>query len=354
MKLATFAAAFLASLASAIAQRPCEPWQQPYAGADATGKHVIGLWQGATDASGHGLDAKLQGAVAATDARLGPCIESFCGHPVEDKRHAAVIANNPALSPKGAFTVEMWIKPKKELDGYPEAFLLDKKYVTHSDYQFTLSAANKSGQRHLSMRLGFGDETETWSSESAVYAPGVWHHVVFTYDGAGDGRFWCDGAALGGAKKPGRAAITPGKHPLSIGDRIGSYYHGFPGFIAQVRLCNGVLEFRPAAFAVASDRTSFVRMEKAAPIRFTITNLQRAKLKGATTVVSLEGLGEKSCALPELDGGASHTLDYALDTSLRPGEYNLRARLRLVAERASVPTADSKKPAGGTLARSAT
>jgi len=329
MKLAAFAAAFIASLVSATAQRPCEPWQQPYSGADASGKHVIALWQGAKDASGHGLDAKLQGAVVATDARFSACLESFCGHPVEDKKHAAVVANSLALTPKGACTVEMWIKPKKELDGYPEAFLLDKKYVAHSDYQFTLSAANKGGQRHLSMRLGFGDETETYSSEPAKYETGLWHHVAFTYDGAGEGRFWRDGAALGGVRKPGRAAITPGKHPLSIGDRHGSYYHGFPGFIAQVRLCNGVLEFRPAAFAVASDRTSFVRMEKAAPIRFTVTNLQRTKLKGATAVVSLEGLGEKSFSLPELDGEASHTLDYALDTSLRPGEYNLRARIQI-------------------------
>lgn len=329
MKLTTLCLAASLLPACVSAQRPCEPWQQPYAGADATGKHVIALWQGTNDISGHGLSAKLQGAVAATDARFGACIELFCGHPVEDKKHAAVVAHSPALTPKGAFTVEMWIKPKKEFDGYPEAFLLDKKYVAHSDYQFTLSAADKSGPRRLVVRLGFGDETEIWSSDPATYETGVWHHVAFTYDGAGDGRFWRDGAALGGAKKPGRAAITPGKHPLSIGDRHGSYYHGFPGFIAQVRLCNGVLEFRPAAFAVASDRTSFVRMEKAAPIRFTVTNLQRTKLKGATAVVSLEGSGEKNFALPELDGGATHTLEYPLDTSLRPGEYNLRARIRI-------------------------
>ena len=354
-------AAFVFAL-TALAQEPrprlCEPWQRAYAGADAGGKHVIACWQFATgaetnDSSANKLHLKLHGAVIAKDGKFGPCLESFCGHPVEDKGHAAVAAPHLALTPKGAFTVEMWIKPKKELDGYPEAFLLDKKYVAHSDYQFTLSAANKSGQRHLAMRLGFGDDTESYTSEAAAYEPGVWHHIAFTYDGAGAGRFYRDGAAFGGASKPGRASIAAGKHPLSIGDRIGSYYHGFPGCIAQVRLCNGVLEFRPAAFAVASDRASFVRMEKTPMLRFTITNLQRTKLKGATASVLLEGLGDKSCALPELDGGASHTLDYPLDTSLRPGEYNLRARLQIVAERASVPTADSQKPASGRLARSA-
>ncbi|MBM3889403.1 MAG: LamG domain-containing protein, partial [Verrucomicrobia bacterium] len=343
---------------TALAQEPrpslCEPWQQPYAGADATGKHVIACWQGTNDISGHGLSAKLQGAVAATDARFGACIESFCGHPVEDKKHAAVVANHLALTPKGAFTIEMWIRPKKELADYPDAFLLDKKYVAHSDYQMILAAADKGGSRRLAVHLGFGDDSERWLSEPAKYEAGTWYHVAFTYDGAGEGRFWRHGTALGGMKKPGRAAITPGKHPLSIGDRHGSLYHGFPGFIAQVRLCNGALEFRPAAFAVASDRTSFVRMEKAAPIRFTVTNLQRTKLKGATASVSLEGAGDKNFTLPELDGGASHALDYALDTSLRPGEYNLRARLRIVAERASVPTANAPSTPVGTLARSAT
>ncbi|OHE81506.1 MAG: hypothetical protein A2107_11085 [Verrucomicrobia bacterium GWF2_62_7] len=334
MKLAAFAAVVVTSFTTAIAQRPCEPWQQPYTGADATGKHVIACWQFAAgnetnDSSANKLHLKLQGAVIAKDGKFGPCLESFCGHPVTDKKHAAVAAHHSALTPKGAFTIEMWIKPKKELDGYPDAFLLDKKYVAHSDYQMILTAADKGGSRRLAVNLGFGDESDRWTSEPAKYEAGAWYHVAFTYDGAGDGRFWRDGSALGGAKKPGRAAITPGKHPLSIGDRHGSYYHGFPGFIAQVRLCNGVLEFRPAAFAVASDRTSFVRMEKAVPIRFNVTNLQRTKLKGATAVVSLEGLGGKNYALPELDGGASHTLTYTLDTSLRPGEYNLRARLQI-------------------------
>lgn len=338
MKLTTLCFTGLLLSACAWAQQPaqrsCEPWKVVYAGNDVTGKHVIACWQFAAgaemnDSSANKLDLKLQGAAIAKDGRFGPCLESSCGHPVEDKRHAAIAASKPALSPKGAFTIEMWIKPKKELANYPESFLLDKKYVAHSDYQVTLSAADKGGSRRLVANLGFGDESERWASEPAKYETGTWYHIAFTYDGAGDGRFWRDGTALGGVKKPGRAAITPGKHPISIGDRIGSYYHGFPGFIAQVRLSNGVLEFRPAAFAVASDRTSFVRMEKAPLLRFAVTNLQRAKLKGATACVSLEGLGEKTFALPELDGGARHVVDYALDTSLRPGEYSLRARIQI-------------------------
>ncbi len=311
--------------------RLCEPWRQAYAGADATGTNVIGLWTfgGQKDASGKGLDAKLQGAAIAPDGRFGPCLESFCGYPVEDKRHAAVVADAPTLSPKGAFTLEMWIKPKKELADYSEAFLADKKYVAHTDYQLTLGVADKGGQRRLNMRLGFGEDSENYVSEPAVYEAGVWHHVAFTYDGAGAGHFYRDGAALGGAGKAGRGGIAAGNHPLSIGDRIGSLYHGFPGYIAQVRLCNGVLEFRSAAVSCESDRDVFVRMEPAPPLVFAVFNLQRTAMKGATVVFTLDGTEAKHVSLPDLAPGAKQTIGVPFDTSLRPGTYTVRARVSI-------------------------
>ena len=93
------------------AEQSCENWLSPYAGADMTGEKVMGLWTftDLKDASGKGRDAVLHGAVLASDARLGACLESFCGWPVEDKRHAAVVANHSSLSPRGAFTLEMWM-----------------------------------------------------------------------------------------------------------------------------------------------------------------------------------------------------------------------------------------------------
>ena len=237
---------FMAAPASSLGAAVCEPWQSSYAGNSATGQHVIALWQfnageETKDTSGRGHALTLQGAVIRQSGKFGPCLESFRGHPVEDKPHAAVAANHPGLALKGAFTVEMWIQPKPELADYPEAFLLDKKYVAHSDYQLTLSAADKAGQRRLNMRLGFGGDSEDYLSEPAKYEAGAWYHVAFTYDGAGAGRFYRDGAAFGGATRAGRASIAAGSHPLSIGDRVGSYYHGFPGFISQVRLCHGVV-----------------------------------------------------------------------------------------------------------------
>jgi len=333
MKLQFLCVALFVAANCTAAPRLCEPWQSLYTGAAATGKDVIGLWQfraGAetNDTSPNKLHLKLQGAVIAKDDRFGSCLESFRGHPVEDKKHAAVVANRPVLTPKGAFTVEMWIKPKKELEGYPDAFLLDKKYVADTDYQLVLSAADKGGgNRRLIMRLGFGDSSESYNSESAKFEVGKWYHIAFTYNGAGEGRFYRDGAVFGGATKPDRGSIAPGKHPLTIGDRVGSLYHGFPGYIAQVRICNGVLEFRAATFASASERDVFVRMEKTAQLQFTVTNLQQVKLKGATAVFAIEGAGKKTVTLPELDAGATHTIDFPFDTSLRPGQYKVKASI---------------------------
>jgi len=340
-KLCFLVASVVASAAGAdgIPPRLCERWQQAYGGDDATGQHVIGLWKfGAgsetKDASRNGFDVVLQGALVGADGKFGSALESFCGYPIEDKRHAALVANHPSLTPKGAFTLEMWVKAKKELAGYPEAFLADKKYVAHTDYQFTLGEADKDGLRRLNMRLGFGADSENYASEPAAYATNVWHHIAFTYDGAGTGRFYRDGVSLGCETRAGRRGITAGKHPLSIGDRIGSNYHGFPGYIAQVRLCSGALVFGSASVVSESDRTAFVRMEKAPPLRFTVTNLRRDPLKGAVAVFLIEGAAAKRVALPELAPAEKHAVEFPFDTSLRPGEYALRVRIMAPGEEA--------------------
>ena len=179
------------------------------------------------------------------------------------------------------------------------------------------------------MRLGFGEDSESYASEPAVYATNVWHHVAFTYDGAGTGCFYRDGAALGSATRLGRGSVRAGRHPLSIGDRMGSLYHGFPGYIAQVRLCNSALEFRAAAFAFNSDRDVFVRMEKAPALAFSLANRQRVPMRGATVTVSLDGAELKRVAAPELASGVACPLEVPLDTSLRPGTYWVRARIEI-------------------------
>jgi len=315
----------------------CEPWDTEYGGEDATGDHVLALWQfspGAetTDSSGKGHDLTLKGGAFGPEGRFGSCLESARGWPDEDKPHAAVTPNSPSLTPKGAFSIEMWLCPKPELEGYPESFLADKRYVSDDDYQIILGRADGQGRRRLQASLGFGDGSETYTSAPAAFEPGRWYHLVFVYDGAGKGTFFLNGGELGGGEYPARRALSPGKHPLSIGDRIGSYYHGFPGYLDQVRLCEGALEFRRLGLDLVRERTAFVRMEKPAPLRFTVTNFLREPAEGVVARISLSGRGEREFQIPALAPGAQHLLDYALDTSLRPGEYEVQARLDLPGE----------------------
>ena len=313
----------------------CEPWETEYTGNDATGRHVIALYQfnagsELKDNSGHGHDLKLTGAKTSPDGRFGGALESFRGWPTEDKKHSACADNSPALTPKGAFTIEFWIKPKPDFTDYPDCFFIDKKYVDHTDYQIILGKGGKrSDVRAWRAILGFGGDSETYYSEKRSYKPGKWHHIAFTYDGAGTGAFYVNGVPAGKVTHAGRKSVAPGKKHLSIGDRIGSYYHGFPGLIDQVRISNGVLEFCPARFAVVSDRTSFRRMEKGQVLRFTLTNLLRAPLKGAVARVSMSGHREKTFKLPELAAGETKNIDYPLDTSLRPDTYQVNASISI-------------------------
>lgn len=312
--------------------RTAEPYDTAYAGQDAAGPHVLGLWQfdqdnPEADSSGRGHSCELQGAVINPKGRFGACLESFRGWPNEDQRHAALVPTHPDLSPKGAFTIELWISPKPELEGYPEAFLIDKKYVAHDDYQIVLSAADARGLRRLRATLGFGNESEVYFSDAATFEPEKWYHIAFVYDGAGGGRFLLNGRAFGGRVAQGRRSISPGTHLLSIGDRIGSYFHGFPGFIDQVRICQGALEFRRAGIELATERRVYVRMEQVPPLKLSVSNFQRSALGGARVRLSLSGLAPVEVALPDLAPRSTVELDYPLDTRLRPDNYQLRAVL---------------------------
>ncbi|MBM3471863.1 MAG: hypothetical protein FJX75_01155 [Armatimonadetes bacterium] len=318
------------------AQQPrlSEPYEAEYAGEDATGKHVLGLWQFAegaetADSSGRGHNCELQGATLNAAGRFGACLESFRGWPDEDTRHAAVVPNHPDLSPKGAFTIEWWMSPKADLEGYPDAFLIDKKYVADADYQIILGAADKGNLRRLRANLGFGNGSETYNSEAAVFEAGKWYHVAFVYDGQGGGRFVLNGRGFGGGEVPGRGSIGAGTHALNIGDRVGSYYHGFPGLLDQVRLCQGALEFRRAGIDLATVRRAYVRMEQAPPLKLAVTNFQRSPLSGAQVRVSLSGAGETQFAVPELASGATTEIGYPLNTALRPDAYSLRAAVEI-------------------------
>ncbi|MGD9496189.1 MAG: LamG-like jellyroll fold domain-containing protein [Armatimonadota bacterium] len=312
-----------------------EPFRTQYAGEDATGAHVVALWQfdrpdPAADLSGNGHALTLRGAEFVEGGRFGGgALRSYRGWPDVDDPHQARAAADPRLSPQGPFTVEMWLQPAEELPGYPEAFLLDCKYVDDLGYQLILTAETSANTRRLRMNLGLGDRSESWQSDPFTIEPGVWRHVAFTYDGAGTGSFFVDGAAMGSETKAGLRGIAPARHALVIGDRVGSLYHGFPGLIDQVRISAAVLEFRPAAFELVSGRTAYLRMEQAEPIRFALVNKLRETLSGAMARFTLGGMPAQVTELPAIASGERHLLEFAVDTSLRPDDYALRATVEV-------------------------
>ena len=294
-----------------------ETWETGYTKDDATGKNVLGHW------SFEKADAlKLNGAVLNAIGRFGSSLESFPGFPVEDKRHAALVE---VKAVKGAFTLEMWIRPKAEFKPELRCFLLDKKYVDHTDYQWQIGEADKGGLRRMFVTLGFGAESKTIYSLPFKLETDVWQHVAFTYDGAGMGKFYRNGIAAGGSRLEGYGAVVPGVKPLSIGDRLGSNYGGFPGLIDEVRVCDGVLSFERVAMQISASRQVWRRMETAKPIDIVVTNLQRDVMKGASLKVSLGGKTE-AFIVPDLAAGKNFTAKHSLNTALKPAEYELRAR----------------------------
>lgn len=320
-------------ISSAVAQpSQAERWKTPYTAEDASGDHVLGLWKFNTDnptADSGPLqhNGRLDGAVPVATGRFDGGLESFPGWPIEDKHHALVVSHHAALSPSEAFTAEMWIKPKPEISEAAGIYLLDKKYASHHGYQWRLGAADGSGARQMNVNLGFGTDSDSWFSDRLTFAPDQWTHVAFSYDGTGTVRFFRDGSSVGTMTIPGRMAVSPGDLPLCLGDRIGSNYGGFPGYLDEVRLCRGTLEFNPASVSLESDRTVWLRRESASPIAVTVHNLQDIPLEGAS--LSLLGTGDQRQPrdLPTIPPGQSHTQHLTFDTSLRPDTYNIRAQV---------------------------
>ncbi len=337
MKLLALLLGLLPFAALAQTNRLTEPWQTPYTGTNSTGPHVLGHWRFETgavtnDSSGKGRELKLVGAVASERGKFGGALESFPGWPKDNTQHAAIATNHPSLSPKGAFTIELWLQGKVELTNRAQVHLLDKKYSSHNDYQLLLAVPDKNGARRLIVNLGFGKDSEAFQSDAAEFAPGEWHHVAFSYDGAGSVRFFRDGSSFGMVTRAGRGAVSPGTNPLCLGDRLGSYYGGFPGLLDEVRLCTGALDFTPASLAFSAERITYLRREKSPMVSVAVRNLQPTVLSNARIILTGTGSPARTTTLPPIQAGATHTLEVPFDTSLRADDYDLRARLEIPGE----------------------
>jgi len=313
-----------------------QPWQKLYTGAEATGENVIALWQflpgqETKDNSGHGHDLTLRGqARFVADGRFDSCLESFPADEQNDQPQGAVVKNDPRLTPSGAFTLEAWFRAKPEMDQYATVFLLDKKYYHYAkdlpqanwDYCLYLNRTGEN-QRRIVAYLGYGQDSAAYTSREVPLEPGRWVHVAFTYDGAGTGRFFFNGEPVGKTVHTGRGAVTPGQYDLVLGDRYGSIHHGFPGYLDQVRLSQGIVPYFTGGLEVeAGGRAAFVRLEKNASIPVVVTNDTGKLLSGVAVHITFGGQAQE-ILLPDLAPNQSHTVRVPVDTTVRPDRYPL-------------------------------
>jgi len=329
-----------ASLVTSFSQENALHWWQAYTGADANGPTVLGFWNfdkedDLGDRSANRNEGKLRGATWNADGRFagGGCIDSSVGYPVIDESHSYYVKRAPSLSPAGAFTLEMWLRPKGGAE-YPDKAapaLLDSKYVpsNHTGFALGFSNTKNNGPRSLSLELGLGVRTERWYSQPIKLQDDVWQHLAVTYDGKGTTSFFLDGAGIGTSNKEDAGGMAPATRDLAIGDRIGSWFRGFPGSIDEVRITSGVREFSPLKLDPELSSFSFLRMSEDALLKATLQNRTGAALDGANITIGVAGTPAKTGRLPKLALDGDHKIEIPVDTRLRPGRYEASVSVEL-------------------------
>jgi hypothetical protein len=312
-----------------------EPWEAEYEGGDVDGPAVLGHWKfssdgPAVDASTRKNPGKLDGAAAA-EGRFGGGLRSAPGYPKSDARHALLVDNAPHLSPSGPFSLELWLNPSEQFAEVYNAYLVDKKYVAHTDYQWTIERGGGPTERRMRLTLGFGDASDTVVSQPIAITPGTWTHLAVAYDGRGTARFFQDGSGRGEPVMRGRGAIVAGAHGLSIGDRLGSNYAGVPGVIDEVRITAGPREFAPLAVSLASPRRVFRRMENIAPLAYRVENRSSRPVEGLEVAWQIPGLPKVESRVARIEPLGTATVEFPFDTAWRPGEYRLMATVTATA-----------------------
>jgi len=116
-------------------------------------------------------------------------------------------------------------------------------------------------------------------SKPARFEPNTWFMSPSPTTG-GEGNFFQDGWRL--AAKATRQTSHCAGYTCFIDWRPGrQLLSRFSRLHAQVRICDGVLEFRPATLSLVSERTSFIRMETSQPLKIAVTNWNRTGIKNA-------------------------------------------------------------------------
>lgn len=297
---------------------------------------TVGLWRfdegKAVESSGagaHGVQLRGEDTQFSREGKFGGALQIGEARQPGDTRQGAVIGNHPALSPRGAFTMELWFSPDSGFFKKSQSFLIDKKLYF---YQSELTQANrdylillrKVGEQFVvEAQLGFGRATETVHSGPQTLVVGQWYHLALSYDGNGSAVLSLNGQAIATAKWEGRGAITPGNYPLVIGDRYGSVGARFLGKIDDVHLYGEIAKYvnRQPSLNTSLTRTVFYRGEEQAKLRVKVVNDTAAAIEQARLQLVVPNLFTSQVEVPALDIGKDVTVELPFSTLWRLGQY---------------------------------
>ena len=299
----------LAALAWTTSVLGAENWNRVYAGDEVAGANVVAIWQfqpGAETKDGKGTaDLTLSGnAKVVTDERFGGALESCYSGRDHDVRQGAATKSGLDLTPRGAFTLEAWIKLKADPanPGWRSGYIIDKMYIPattdrkgyNRDYFFRLQRSADGATYQLNAGVGLGTEVIGFASGWHEIALETWTHVAFCYDGKGTGMLFANGKMTERKTYADKGAPVPGSRNVAIGERCGSTHAGLPAYLAQVRISKGIPTSLVGPLTVEirhrHQRTAFVRMERAQTLALTIENSTGRDLADAALSVDY-GLG---------------------------------------------------------------
>ena len=306
---------------------------------------VIALWQFTAGAEGQN---SRPGAPPAKTAPNGKFVAEgkfggglgCAGVTTPESATGTVVVNHPVLSPSGAFSVDLWAKIEAHGEPGTRAFLIDNKcfyYVSdrpraNNGFMFFLQRpkSQSAGVVTMTVGLGFGSDSVFATSGTVTMPAGVWHHLAFTYDGAGVVKIYFNCEKVGENIYPGRGPIAASTRDLSIGDRAGSTFQGFAGVLDDVCLRRGVRTYHSGNIdrVLTSKRSVFNRQEKTGPGHLALLNNTGQDLHKPSLTIDFQGQS-KAIAMPEtwkLD--EEITAAFQVDTSLRAADYPLNYRLR--------------------------
>jgi len=203
-------------------------------GAASADPDLVGWWRmneddGDTtlDDSGHGNDGTLHGA--AWTAGVNGAALRFDGH-----NDRVVIPDSDSLDITDALSIEAWVLRTAGLGSWQG---LIGKFGFHDNQRAYQLMINSGGQFsfHLSRdgRSGWGSHEFILTSGSYTVPPGVWVHVVATYDGE-TMRLYADGAEVG--SKAYSDGIFSSSADLSFGATNNGNSQRFGGTLDEIRI----------------------------------------------------------------------------------------------------------------------